>query len=448
MLNTPAARRVLILLPLFALLASLLPAPAWLGAAEQESVPADPYFDKFHPLKAPAPGPLLLKEGDRLAIVGDSITEQKMYSLIIETYLTVCVPALKVTARQYGWGGETAEGFLNRMKQDCLTFKPTVATLCYGMNDHRYAVFEEKRAQWYVEKYTAVVKTFSDAGVRVVLGSPGSIGKGKIPPWVKDKTITNQDMNLNLCAFRDLDIGIAAAQGARFADVFWPLYTANFAAQKQYGEGYNLSGGDGVHPGWAGHVVMAYAFLHALGLDGDLGTITVDLKAGKAEAGAGHQVDGFADGTVSLTSLRYPYCVDDEAVDKDNTVRSGMSLVPFAKELNRLRLVVKGSTAASYEVSWGQQSRTYSADQLSAGVNLAEDFPVNPFTPAFKKVLEAVAAKQRYETKQVKEVFHGKAGKADFAAAVVTTEAERAPLAEAIVAALVPVKHQIKIVAK
>jgi len=41
-------------------------------------------------------------------ICGDSITEQKMYSLIIESYLTACVPELKITARQYGWGGETA----------------------------------------------------------------------------------------------------------------------------------------------------------------------------------------------------------------------------------------------------------------------------------------------------------------------------------------------------
>jgi hypothetical protein len=444
MLPTPTALRGL---PAVLSLLALLGLPALVGA-EQESVPADPYFEKFHPLKAPAPGPLLLKAGDRLAICGDSITEQKMYSLIIESYLTACVPELKITARQYGWGGETAEGFLNRMKQDCLTFNPTIATLSYGMNDHAYAPLEEKRAHWYTDKYTAVVKTFTEAGVRVVVGSAGSIGKGKIPPWVKNKAITTEDMNLTLCAFRDIDIGIAAAQGARFADVFWPMFTAGFTSQKLYGESYNLNGGDGVHPGWAGHVVMAYAYLRALGLDGDIGTVTVDLKVGHAEASAGHKVDGFADGTVSLTSQRYPYCVDDEPVDHDSSIRSGMSLVPFAKELNRFRLVAKGGSAASYEVTWGQQSRTYSAEQLGAGVNLAEDFLVNPFTPAFKQLVAAVKAKQNYETKQVKQVFHGAEGKADFAKAVATTEAERSPLAAAIAAALVSVEHQIRIVAK
>ncbi len=441
-----ALRALPSLLTLLALLG--LPALPALRGAEQESVPADPYFEKFHPLKAPPPGPVLLKAGDRLAICGDSITEQKMYSLIIEAYLTACVPELKITARQYGWGGETADGFLNRMKKDCLTFTPTIATLCYGMNDHGYAPFDEKRAKWYTDKYTAVVKTFTDAGVRVVLGSAGSIGKGKIPPWVKNKAITTEDMNLTLCAFRDIDIGIAAAQGARFADVFWPMFTAGFASQKLYGEGYNLSGGDGVHPGWAGHVVMAYAFLRALGLDGDIGTITIDLKTGHADASSGHKVDGFADGTAKITSQRYPYCIDDEAVGQDNSIRSGMSLVPFAKELNRFRLVVTGGSAANFDVTWGQQTRTYSAEQLAAGVNLAEDFLVNPFTPAFKQLVAAVTAKQNYETKQVKDVFHGAAGKADFDKAVNTTEAERAPLAAAIAAAMVPVQHQIRIVAK
>ena len=80
-------------------------------AQEMEKKPDYLLFAKFEPVKAPAPAGLLLKQGDRLAICGDSITEQKMYSRIIETYLTVCVPELKITARQYGWSGETAEGF-------------------------------------------------------------------------------------------------------------------------------------------------------------------------------------------------------------------------------------------------------------------------------------------------------------------------------------------------
>jgi hypothetical protein len=77
--------------------------------------PNDARLEPFKPVKAPQPSGLLLRQGDRLAICGDSITEQKMYSRLMEDYLTMCVPELKVTVRQYGWSGERAPGFLARM---------------------------------------------------------------------------------------------------------------------------------------------------------------------------------------------------------------------------------------------------------------------------------------------------------------------------------------------
>ena len=178
--------------------------PATVRADDYEPKPTNSYFAKFNPLQAPAPGPLLLKTGDRLAIIGDSITEQRMYSRIIETYLTVCVPELKITARQFGWSGETAEGFLRRMTNDCLRFQPTVATLCYGMNDHHYRPFDVKNYEWYLDKYGAVVRNLEAAGARVVLGSPGCVGK--VPGWTKSDAYTRDELNVNLCALRDGDL--------------------------------------------------------------------------------------------------------------------------------------------------------------------------------------------------------------------------------------------------
>jgi len=79
----------------------------------------------------------ILKQGDRLAICGDSITEQHSYSALLESYLTACLPELGIACRPYGWSGERASGFLKRLKSDVLRFKPTVATTCDGMNDFR-----------------------------------------------------------------------------------------------------------------------------------------------------------------------------------------------------------------------------------------------------------------------------------------------------------------------
>src|SRR5262249_60484045 len=86
-------------------------------AQSLEPKPADSYFEKFQPQQAPARGGLVLRPGDRLAICGDSITEQKMYSRVMETYLTACAPELEISVRQYGWGGGTRAGFSARRRK-------------------------------------------------------------------------------------------------------------------------------------------------------------------------------------------------------------------------------------------------------------------------------------------------------------------------------------------
>src|SRR3954453_4873726 len=154
-----------------------------LAAPALETKPNSPCLERFHPLKAPKPSGLLLKKGDRLAICGDSITEQKMYSRMMETYLTVCMPEYNISVRQYGWSGEKAAGFLARMTNDCLRFKPTIATTCYGMNDHEYRPYEPRIGETYRTNTIAIVESFKNHGARVVLGSPGCVG-GKVP-WAK-----------------------------------------------------------------------------------------------------------------------------------------------------------------------------------------------------------------------------------------------------------------------
>jgi lysophospholipase L1-like esterase len=443
------------------LLTSLSAAPAL------EKKPDAAYFEAFSPVKAPDTSKLLLKKGDRLAICGDSITEQKMYSRVMETYLTVCVPELQITARQYGWGGETASGFLKRMTNDCLRFDPTVATTCYGMNDHGYRPYEEAIGAKYRDRSTSIVRAFKAQGTRVVQGSPGCVGLRK--EW---DAASVESKNLNLCTLRNIGIEIAAAEKVRFADVFWPMLNAGYEGMQKYGATYAVAGRDGVHPGWAGHLVMAYAFLKSFGLDGDIGTFTVDLKSGKARASKGHTIVGVKDGLIEITSSRYPFCAVGDP-DKDNSLRSAMSLVPFNQELNRLILVAKKGSAANFKVTWGTESKTFTADQLANGVKLAEAFPTNPFSDAFNAVDRAVKAKQDYETKQIKQIFHdlvsGKyktaddvkdaemkrlfalrdgTGKFDIEAIVAETEKKRAPLAAAIREAFVPVTHALRIAAE
>jgi hypothetical protein len=421
--------------------------------------PNDPALAIFQPVKAPMPHGLALKPGDRLAICGDSITEQKMYSRLMEDYLTMCVPELNVTVRQYGWGGERAPGFLARMTNDCLRFKPTIATTCYGMNDHEYRAYENRIGETYRKNSDAIVAAFEAHGVRVIQGSPGCVGK--VPGWSRN-TNTLEDLNLNLCHLRNIGIEVARKDGAGFADVFWPMLTAGVAAQRMYGTNYAIAGKDGVHPGWAGHTVMAYAFLKALGLNGDIGTFVVNLRKNTMTTSRGHELISANNGEFQIRSSRYPFCAcvcgvegkvsypvcGDDDPARDSSIASGMTLVPFNADLNRLMLVAKGGKAKNCKVTWGDQSKEFTASQLAHGINLAAEFPRNPFCAAFGKVDAAVAAKQAFETKQIKQSFRSSEAKADMEAVAAQTEKERAPLAEMIQAAFVPVTHTLKIEAE
>jgi lysophospholipase L1-like esterase len=406
--------------------------------ARPEIVPAD-----YVGLQAPKTTTLLLQKDDRLALCGDSITEQKMYSVLMEAYIVAARSDLHITVRQYGWSGEQAGGFLKRMDNDVLRFKPTIATTCYGMNDFRYVPQDEVIATTYRQNQTAVVRKFKEAGARVVLGSSGTIHS--VPPWVKSAKGTWQTLNLALLNFRNIDIEVAQAEQVAFADVYWPMLVKGYESRAKYGDGFKLEGNDGVHPGWAGHVMMATAYLEGLGLRGDVGQINVDLVAGKATAREGQRVVKFENGVVSLRSFRLPFSFEPGDVTKDNTIAAGVALADFQKKLNRLTFKVAGAKTAQVKVTWGDASKVFSAAQLSKGVNLADEFPQNPTTPTFAKIWKAVAEKQAYETKQIKTLFRSKEAKADMEAVVKSSQVEFERLADALKAVIKPVDSTLKV---
>ena len=47
-------------------------------------------------------------DGDCVVFLGDSITEQKLYTTYIEAYALTRFPQEKLTFRNVGWGGDTA----------------------------------------------------------------------------------------------------------------------------------------------------------------------------------------------------------------------------------------------------------------------------------------------------------------------------------------------------
>jgi lysophospholipase L1-like esterase len=339
-----------------------------------------------------------LQSGDLIAVCGDSITEQKLYSLYMADYFLLCQPAPDLQAMQFGWGGETAGAFLRRMSNDVLTFKPTVATTCYGMNDGGYRPSDAGIVSSYRKNMEAIVKTFKDGGVRfIVIGGPGAVDTTTF----KRPGATPQVYNEALAALSKAAKDVAASNGVAFADVHGPMVDVMAKAKAKYGESYHLAGGDGLHPGNNGHLVMAYAFLKALGCKGDIGTFTVDWKSGEASALGGHKVLSSSAGVVEIESTQYPFCFNGDPASPAATTGI-LEFLPFNQDLNRLMLVVKNAPDKRFKVAWGTESREFSAKQLEAGINLAAEFLKNPFSEPFARAEVAMRQQQEFETGAIK----------------------------------------------
>jgi lysophospholipase L1-like esterase len=342
----------------------------------------------------------VLKKGHRVAIVGDSITEQKLYSKFIETYLTLCLSDLDLHVLQLGWSGETAPGFLGRMNNDLLPWKPDVVTTCYGMNDGGYRAYDESIGRQYLAAMTDIVGRLKKSGATVVVGGPGAVDFN----FFRNPKTKPEVYNDNLSHLSGLAKKLAETEGFPHADVFGAMMAAQEKAKAALGQNYDVCGKDGFHPGPNGHLLMAYAFLKGMGLDGQIGSITVDLK-GKAASSEGHKIVGEETGKVELESSRYPFCFIGDEKSSGGT-KSILPFVPFNADLNRLTLVVKNLDGASAKVTWGAASKSFSREELQKGINLAAEFPDNnPFVDSFRKVEGLIGAKQSFETGMIKSMI-------------------------------------------
>jgi hypothetical protein len=210
--------------------------------------------------------------------------------------------------------------------------------------------------------------------------------------------------NDNLSHLSQLAKKLADAEGFPFADVHGVMREAMDKAKPVLGEAYDVGGKDGVHPGPNGHLLMAYAFLKAMGVDGQIGSITIDLR-GKAASSEGHKIVGEETGKLELESLRYPFCFSGDEKSPAGT-RSILPYVAFNADLNRFTLVVKNLDGAKAKVTWGASSKTFSKEELEKGINLAAEFIENPFVEPFRKVEAMIGAKESFETGMIKSMIN------------------------------------------
>src|SRR5262249_50602826 len=112
------------------------------------------------------------KDGDRVVMIGDSITEQHLYSNYVEMWTVSRFPSWKLTFRNTGIGGDTSGGGNGRVKRDVAAHNPTAMTVDFGMNDGGYRPFEEPRFLNYMRGLQGMADQAKKAKVRVAWITP------------------------------------------------------------------------------------------------------------------------------------------------------------------------------------------------------------------------------------------------------------------------------------
>ncbi len=301
-------------------------------------------------------GDFFIKDGDRVVFLGDSITEQRLYTTYIEAYVLTRYPKWKLTFRNVGWGGDTSwlrqrahpdekqlfaadesaqqkmvEDSVGRgVNRDVLPLKPTVVTVKFGMNDHSYQPFREDIFRAYVRSQGEIAKILKEHGARVAFLTPQPIEDKRADP---DKDARNESLR----KFSDGLKEVCARQGATFVDQFDP-YMAIMLRERAGNPTALIGGGDAVHPGPIGHTVMAWAILKGLGAAPMVSHAEVDYAAKKSSASQCEIANlKVADGTVSFDRL-------DESLPMpiDPRAEASLKLAPVIEDLDRYELRISG----------------------------------------------------------------------------------------------------------
>jgi len=332
------------------------------------------------PLQA-ATAEFAIHDGDRVVLLGDSITEQRLYTTAIEAYTLARFPQWKLTFRNLGWSGDTAQGGLNRAPRDLLPLKPTFVTIDFGMNDHGYRAFDENIFKNYIEKQTGLVSLLKSNGARVALVTPQPIEDKRPDP---DKDVRNESLRKMSDGLRE----VATKEGVLFADQFDP-YMAVMLRARQADPAAVIGGGDSVHPGPVGQTIMAWAILKCLGAPAAVSSAELDGTNGKVVAATGCEITDakVAAGVVTFTrkdtALPMPVNPQGEAVTK---------LIPLLADLSRYELKVTGLTAPKYQLLIDDKpAATLTAEELTQGCNLT--LTAGPITEQARQLWSLVVEK-------------------------------------------------------
>jgi lysophospholipase L1-like esterase len=320
--------------------------------------------------RAVEPTSFPFRDGDQpIVFIGDSITEQRQYTTMIEAFLLTRFPDWKITFRNSGWSGDTMTfrtrgGFESGYKRDIQPLKPALALINFGMNDARVGT---SAIPAYAEAAVKMIAALTNDGARVVLltpspeeryepGQPGGSAYNELLRQFAG-ALTKVSDQTGIPLVNQLDPFITCIESGRRAGVLGAADAPRLIP-------------DAVHPNPAGHFIMAASILKGLKAPALVSRLAIDAVKGAVTTAEGctATIDKAGDAwAVTRTDDRLPWGIPEES-------RITLAIPGFTPltDLNLYTLAVTGLPAGTYQLmSETNKLGSWSAVELAAGINLS-----------------------------------------------------------------------------
>ncbi len=328
-----------------------------------------------------------IKPNDTVVFYGDSITDQREYTVLTETFIVTRFPQYNVRFVHSGWGGDRVSGggggpVEERVKRDVVPYKPTVVTIMLGMNDGRYRAFDDDIFKTYSTGFEKLVGLIKDGapGVRLTFIQPSPYDDVTRPPNF------NGGYNQVLVRYGAYLKLLAARTDSQVADLNTGVVAMLRKANEADPENAKKIVPDRVHPGWGGHLIMAEELLKAWGAPKTVTAVEIDAASGRVARSENASVGDWKAGN------DYSWRQKDAALpmplpEKTPPVLLAVKSSDFFESLNQEVLKVAGLREGRYSLRInGTSVGNFAATDLAKGINLAE-YP----TPMMKQAEEVHA---------------------------------------------------------
>jgi len=342
------------------------------------------------------------KDGDKVAFVGDSITDGGHYHSLIWLYYMTHFPELKLWIGNYGISGDTAWNILDRIEGDVFANKPNVVALTFGMNDTSYYGYDREGAKEYAD---SCVNSSAEAFAKIIekchqhpeckyimIGSSPYDETADLEVEGLFYRITEK--NAAMKRIIEMQKDSAAVNNWEFVDFNEPMiHYASKAQEKD--KSYSFTQGDRIHPDNEGHALMAYIFLKAQGLIGKpVADITINANNGNVELQENCSISDLKNNSNELSfnylskSLPFPLDTFSRGWGPKRCAADILKYFPeFLDSISLERLTIK-DLVGNYKLTIDNIILdTLSSENLAKGINLAK----YPQTPQHRQA-EAVAA--------------------------------------------------------